>query len=115
MRFIWQVFVGNSDRSTVVTATFPAPLIARVVKLRPRRDYGPYAMRFEVLGCDASGSNSGQLPLGVRGNPKDGHSFVCEQSKTLRTQSAELIIAVNTPKASGLSPSLFYNDNSKDI
>ena len=34
-------------------------------------------------------------------------SLVYEQSKTLRTRSAELIIAVNTPKASGLSPDLF--------
>ena len=33
--------------------------------------------------------------------------FVYEQSKTLRTRSAELIIALNTPKASGLSLALF--------
>ena len=37
---------------------------------------------------------------------KTTNSFVYEQSKTLRTRSADLIIGVNTPKASGLSPAL---------
>ena len=35
-------------------------------------------------------------------------------AETLRTRSAEFIISVNTPKASGLSPALFLNDKSKD-
>ena len=34
-------------------------------------------------------------------------SFVYEQRKTLRTRSAELTVALNTPKTSGLSPALF--------
>ena len=34
-------------------------------------------------------------------------SFVYEQSKTLRTRSTDLIIAVNTPKSSGLNPAPF--------
>ena len=47
------------------------------------------------------------VQLDMREIQKTTTSFVYERCKTLRTRSAELIIAVNTPKASGLSPDLF--------
>eukprot|EP00058_Branchiostoma_floridae_P010640 XP_002596128.1 hypothetical protein BRAFLDRAFT_66146 [Branchiostoma floridae] len=47
-----QVFTGNSDRNTVVTNTFPNPVLTRWLRVNPRTWSGHVSLRMEILGCD---------------------------------------------------------------
>ena len=46
-----RLFGGNRDRSTRVTSTFDAPLVARYVRLHPVRWGGWISLRWELTGC----------------------------------------------------------------
>ena len=46
-----RLFGGNRDRSTRVTSTFDAPLVARYVRLHPVRWGGWISLRWELSGC----------------------------------------------------------------
>ncbi|XP_072046698.1 probable carboxypeptidase X1 [Amphiura filiformis] len=46
------IFPGNTDKDTAVTATFPAPVYARIVRITCLTGKGlAYGLRFEILGC----------------------------------------------------------------
>ncbi|XP_072048686.1 uncharacterized protein [Amphiura filiformis] len=45
------IFPGNTDTNTKVTANFPAPIHARIVRITCLTAKGIYGLRFEILGC----------------------------------------------------------------
>jgi hypothetical protein len=52
--FVLQIFNGNTDQSTVVTALFDTPVQAAVVRIVPTEWHNHISMRFEVLGCEGN-------------------------------------------------------------
>ena len=50
-----RVFVGNSDRNTVVENGLDVPIVARFVRLYPQTWYTSINLRWEVYGCSYNG------------------------------------------------------------
>ena len=47
-----QVFLGNSDRSSVVKHTIAPSIKASFIRVVPLTKYGRSALRIELYGCD---------------------------------------------------------------
>ena len=50
--FKTQVFVGNTDTDTVVTAMFPRRVRATFIRIKPTKWHEHRSIRFELLGCE---------------------------------------------------------------
>ncbi|XP_071796388.1 lactadherin-like [Asterias amurensis] len=44
-------FVGNTDANSTVTTRFETALVARFLRILPKKNCGYYMIRFEVIGC----------------------------------------------------------------
>ena len=47
----FQVFLGNTDKNSVVTQILPSPIFAQYIRINPRSWVGHISMRAEFLGC----------------------------------------------------------------
>ena len=54
--FLTQMFIGNSDRNTVVTNTFATPTMSQYVRILPVEWTLHIGMRVELLGCQGGES-----------------------------------------------------------
>ena len=50
-----RIFVGNSDRNTVVENGLDVPIVARFVRLYPQTVHNWMSLRWEVYGCSYNG------------------------------------------------------------
>lgn len=52
-----QIFTGNSDSNSIVQNLFPYPVLAKYLRIRPRKNNNPdeICMRLEILGCRQPG------------------------------------------------------------
>ena len=57
--YLFQLFLGNTDRTTIVKHFLKRPIQARYVRINPRAWHGIHiCMRFEIFGCK-EGKNIG--------------------------------------------------------
>ena len=55
---IFQLFLGNTDRTTIVKHFLKRPIQARYVRINPRAWHGIHiCMRFEIFGCKEGKNN----------------------------------------------------------
>ncbi|CAH3022884.1 unnamed protein product [Porites evermanni] len=72
-----KIFIGNTDRHSVVYHQFVRPFKAIYVRIYPRSWYGWISMRAELYGCSASLCNR---PLGMRNGRIRNHKITASSS-----------------------------------
>ena len=56
--YLFQLFLGNTDRTTIVKHFLKRPIQARYVRINPRAWHGIHiCMRFEIFGCKEGKNN----------------------------------------------------------
>ena len=59
--FIFQLFIANSDASTIAKNVLEQPIQARYVRINPVGYRRHMSMRIEIIGCDIPNNSSNSL------------------------------------------------------